>query len=110
MTIVAVKAGSVARGKRSDPAIWFPGLFGFPGIWFRQVTRGPDETDRYKRGGPAKSWRYRKGLHLKTQNIVHREPSDMRSLLDAILPLDLAAYMPMALGLASLGLALYAIR
>jgi len=34
----------------------------------------------------------------------------MRSLLDAILPLDLAGAMPMLLGLASLGLALYAIR
>ena len=39
-----------------------------------------------------------------------REPPDMRSLLDAILPLDLAGAMPMLLGLASLGLALYAIR
>lgn len=34
----------------------------------------------------------------------------MRTLLDAILPLDIAAYMPLLLGLASLGLALYAIR
>jgi hypothetical protein len=34
----------------------------------------------------------------------------MRSFLDAILPIDLAAFMPMAVGLASLGLALYAIR
>jgi hypothetical protein len=34
----------------------------------------------------------------------------MRSFLDAILPLDLAGAMPLLLGLASLGLALYAIR
>ncbi len=34
----------------------------------------------------------------------------MRAFLDAILPLDLAATMPLLLGLSSLGLALYAIR
>jgi hypothetical protein len=34
----------------------------------------------------------------------------MRTLLDAIRPLDIAAAMPLLLGLASLGLALYAIR
>jgi hypothetical protein len=34
----------------------------------------------------------------------------MRSFLDAILPLDFAAAMPLVLGLTSLGLALYAIR
>jgi hypothetical protein len=34
----------------------------------------------------------------------------MRAFLDAILPLDIAAAMPLLLGLASLGLALYAIR
>lgn len=34
----------------------------------------------------------------------------MRSLLDAILPLDLAGAMPLLLGLSSLGLALYGIR
>lgn len=34
----------------------------------------------------------------------------MRSFLDAILPIDLAGAMPLLLGLASLGLAFYAIR
>ncbi len=34
----------------------------------------------------------------------------MRAFLDAILPIDIAASMPFLLGLASLGLALYAIR
>jgi hypothetical protein len=34
----------------------------------------------------------------------------MRTILDKILPLDIAASMPLLLGVLSLGLALYAIR